>query len=278
MTQIGDGDDYRPRVSADYGYVSGDPNPQLISKDRRTGVDFRCSRLDEGSARETDRWLRAGASCSRTSFRGRNHRERSQRTRRLNSQRVVKDTLGNSRSHKDDEGCRKCTRWLCCRPSPKAWMVHRADQVHKTYTVSTDGLTPFSAFEGTHVWHSTRWVCERVWLRQPPLEKVSKRGCWGSASVDFFGRFRFVRTVKRISFEDRCKIVSPSDAFSAGDLELTLAEVTCSLGTREEVDSAAQRRERGPADATALGPDPAPIPRGLCFKQEDFLLRTLPCC
>ena len=38
--------------------------------------------------------------------------------------------------------------------------------------------------------------------------------------VDFDGRFHSVRTVKRTSLEDRWKIVSPSDPFSAGDLEV----------------------------------------------------------
>ena len=40
MTQTGDRDDDRPRVSADCGYLSGDSTPLLIAKDRRTGMVF----------------------------------------------------------------------------------------------------------------------------------------------------------------------------------------------------------------------------------------------
>ena len=46
--------------------------------------------------------------------------------------------------------------------------------------------------------------------------------------VDFDVRFRLVQTVKRTSFEDRWKIASPSDPFSAGGLKVTPAEFACS--------------------------------------------------
>ena len=35
LTQSGDGDDDRPRVFADYGYLSGDTTLLLVAKDRR---------------------------------------------------------------------------------------------------------------------------------------------------------------------------------------------------------------------------------------------------
>ena len=40
LTQSGDRDDDRPRVLADYGYLSGDSTPLLVAQDRRTGMTF----------------------------------------------------------------------------------------------------------------------------------------------------------------------------------------------------------------------------------------------
>ena len=50
--------------------------------------------------------------------------------------------------------------------------------------------------------------------------------------VDFDGRFRMVRTIKRANADDRWKVVSPRDPFSAADLESTPAEVSFSRGAR----------------------------------------------
>ena len=40
LTQSGDRDDDRPRVFADFGYLSGDPTPLFIATDRRSGMTF----------------------------------------------------------------------------------------------------------------------------------------------------------------------------------------------------------------------------------------------
>ena len=40
LTQTGHRDDDRPRVSADYGRLSGDSKPLSIAKDRRNGMIF----------------------------------------------------------------------------------------------------------------------------------------------------------------------------------------------------------------------------------------------
>ena len=40
LTQSGNRDDDRPRVSADYGYLSGNSTQLLVAKDRRTGMTF----------------------------------------------------------------------------------------------------------------------------------------------------------------------------------------------------------------------------------------------
>ena len=51
-------------------------------------------------------------------------------------------------------------------------------------------------------------------------------------AVDFDGRFRMVWTIKRADADDRWKVVSPRDPFSAADLESTPAEFSCSRGLR----------------------------------------------
>ena len=80
-----------------------------------------------------------------------------------------------------------------------------------------------------------------------------------------------VRTIKRASADDKWKVVSQKDPFSAADLESTPAEFTCSRGTRGEVNPAAQRLERHPVDALPPDPDHDPVPRRLFLKQRDFM-------
>ena len=118
---------------------------------------------------------------------------------------------------------------------------------------------------------------ERVWLRDPVLERVNNFDprcaevrllgfCLRSSRyvvVDFDGRFRLVRTIKRASPDDTWAVVSPRDPLSADDLEMTPAEFTCPRGTRGEVNPAAQRLERHPADVLPPNPDHDPIARRL---------------
>ena len=80
-----------------------------------------------------------------------------------------------------------------------------------------------------------------------------------------------VRTVKRADADDRWKVVSPRDRFSAADLESTPAEFSCSRETRGEVNPAAQRLERHPDDDLPPDPNRDPVPRRLYFKQSDFM-------
>ena len=65
--------------------------------------------------------------------------------------------------------------------------------------------------------------------------------------------------------------MSPRDLLSDTDLESTPAEFTFSGGTRGEVNPAAQRLERHPADALPPNPDHDPVPRRLYLKQRDFM-------
>ena len=66
-----------------------------------------------------------------------------------------------------------------------------------------------------------------MWLRDPVLERVNTFNprcteamllgfCLKSSryiAVDFDGRFRMVRTIKRANADDRWKVVSPRDPF-----------------------------------------------------------------
>ena len=136
-------------------------------------------------------------------------------------------------------------------PRLAAWMVHHAAWVICVCSVGTSGLTPFRRLKGRRFGTPLAGFGQRVWLRELPLEKVNKFNprcvearllgfCLRSSRyivVDFDGRLRFVRTVKRTSSEGRWTIASPRDPFSAGDLGMTPAEFTCSKGTPEESHS-----------------------------------------
>ena len=80
-----------------------------------------------------------------------------------------------------------------------------------------------------------------------------------------------VRTVKRANTDDRWKVVSPRDPYSAADLGSTPAEFSCSRETRGEVNPAAQRFERHPVDDLPQDPNRDPVPRRLYLKQSDFM-------
>ena len=61
LTQTGDGDDDRPKVSADYGYISGDSTPLVIAEDRSTAmvsaaVSMKCGG-DPHAARLLAKWI-----------------------------------------------------------------------------------------------------------------------------------------------------------------------------------------------------------------------------
>ena len=151
--------------------------------------------------------------------------------------------------------------------------------------VGPDGLTPFRRLKGRKFGTPLAGFGERVWLRDPVLERANKFNprctearllgfCLKSSRyivVDSDGRFRMVRTVKRANADDRWKVVSPRDPFSAADLESTPAEFSCSRGTRGEVSPAAQRLERHPVDALPPDPNRDPVPRRPYLKQSDFM-------
>ena len=96
-------------------------------------------------------------------------------------------------------------------PRLVAWMVHHAAQVICTCMVGADGLTPFSRLTGRKFGTPLAGFGERVWLRDAILERANKFNprctearllgfCLKSSRcivVDFDGRFRMVRTIKK---------------------------------------------------------------------------------
>ena len=152
-------------------------------------------------------------------------------------------------------------------PLLTAWMVHHAAQVICACMVGVDGLTPFRRLKERKFGTPPAAFGERVWLRDPALERVNKFNprctearllgfCLKSSRyivVDFDGRFRMVRTIKRANADDRWKVVSPKDPFSTAYFG-TPAEFTCSRGTRGEVHPAAERLERHPVAQSGSQP------------------------
>ena len=57
LTQSGDRDDDRPRVFADYDYLSGDSTPLLVAKDRRTVMTFAAAVSMPHAARSLAKWI-----------------------------------------------------------------------------------------------------------------------------------------------------------------------------------------------------------------------------
>ena len=129
-------------------------------------------------------------------------------------------------------------------PRLTAWMVHRAAQVICACMVGADGLTPLRRLKVRKFGMPLAGFGERVWLRDPVLERVITFNpvctearllgfCLKQSRfvvVDFDGRFRMFRTIKRANADNIWKVVSPRDLFSAADLES--AELTCSRGAR----------------------------------------------
>ena len=125
-------------------------------------------------------------------------------------------------------------------------MVQDAAQVICACSVGTGGLTPFRRLNGRKFGTPVAGFGERMWLREPPWEKVNKFNprrvearllgfCLRSSRyvvVDFVGTF--VRTVERTSSADRWTTVSTRDPLSAGDLEMPPAEFTYSQKKLEE--------------------------------------------
>ena len=106
-------------------------------------------------------------------------------------------------------------------PRLTARMVHHAAQVIRACMVGADGLTTFRRLKARMFGTPLAGFYARVWLRDPALERVNKFNprctearllgfCLKSSryiGVDFDGRFRMVRTIKRADADDRRKVV-----------------------------------------------------------------------
>ena len=108
-----------------------------------------------------------------------------------------------------------------------AWMVHHAAQE----ICACIGPTPVSRLKGR------MFVLERVNKFNPRCTEARLLGfCLKSSRHtvgDFDKRSRMVRTIKRANADDKLKVVSPRDPFSAADLKSTPAEFTCSRKTEK---------------------------------------------
>ena len=153
-------------------------------------------------------------------------------------------------------------------------MVHHGAQSICACIVGADGLTPFRRLKGRKFGTPLAGFGERVWLRDPVLERANKVNprctearllgfCLTSSRhivVDFDGRFRMVRTMCHQRIFSRPPIWSQRQLNSHAREELG-----------EKVNPAAQRLERHPDDALPPDPDHDPFPRRLYLKQSDFM-------
>ena len=264
LTQSGGRDDDRPRIFADKSYLSGDSTPLQVAKDRRTGMTFAASVSLKGggdphAARLLAKWI-DGLGCQEVTVRTDGEPSICELIRRVRELRAEGTTTvaevnspGDSASNGIAEraistvgGLVRTTKAVVeenvlegrdAGPRLIVWTVHHAAQV----ICACKFGTPLAGFG------------ERVWLKDPILERANKFNprctearllgfCLKSSRyivVDFDGKFRMVRTISGANADDRWKVVSQKDPFSAADLESTPAEFTWSRGTRGEVDFAA---------------------------------------
>ena len=237
MTQSGDRDDDRPRVFADYSYLSGESTLLLVANDRRTGMTFAAAVSMKGggdphTARLLAKWI-DGLGCQEVTVRTDGEPSICELIRRVRELRAEGTTTVDEVSSPGDSagngiaerailtvgGLVRTTKAAeenvlegrDAGPRLVAWMVHHAAQVICACMVGADGLTPFRRLKGRKFGTPLGGFGESVWLRDPVLERENKFNprctearllgfCVKSSRyivVDFDGRFRMVRTVKK---------------------------------------------------------------------------------
>ena len=148
LTQTGDRDDDSSRESADCGYLSGDSTPLLIAKDRRTGVVFAAAVSVKGggaplAARQLAKCI-DGLGCSEATFK----------------------TAPENRRPREYDQCWllwKKLHLLVVPPARVSWRGRCTMVLGGRWRLSGRKFgTPLAGFG------------ERVWLREPPREKVNK--------------------------------------------------------------------------------------------------------
>ena len=283
LTQSGDRDDDRHRMFADYGHLSGDSKPLLVAKDRRIGMTFAAAVSMKGGgdphaanllAKFIDRFI-----CQEVIVRTDGEPSICELVRRVRELRAEGTTVDEISPAGDCTGS-----WIAEKAILTVGGLVRTTKAVVEENVR-EGCDAGPRLKGRKLGAPLAGFGERVWLRHPVLERFHKFNprctearllgfCLKSSCnivVDFDGRFRMVRTVKRANADDRWKVVSPRDLFSAADLESTPAEFTCLRGTREEVNPAAQRLKRHRVDALPPDPNRDPVPRSLYLKQSHFM-------
>ena len=178
LTQSGDRDDDRPRVCADYGYLSGDSTPLLVVKDRRTSMTFAAAvSMMGGGDPHAARFLAKridGLGCQEVTVRTDGEPSICELIRRVRELRAEGDdhcgrdesSAGNGigeRAILTVGGLVRTSKAVVeenvlelrdAGPRLTAWMVHHAAQVMCACIVGADGLTPIQAIIGTPVRHA----------------------------------------------------------------------------------------------------------------------------
>ena len=259
LTQSGDRDDDRPRVFADYGYLSVDSTPLLVAKDKRTGMTFaaavsmkrggdphaaRCTfdcengSMDWGCQEVTVRTDGEPSVCVNSSvvFDSSVRKKRPLWTRSVLQ--VTLQAMGNAeRANLTVGGLVRTTKAVVeekvlegrnAGPRLTTWMVHHATQVVCACMAGADGA---------HAIQTIKWGASSARRWQVSVNSCgSKTPCWKRVNklnprctearllgfclkssryivVDFDGRFRMVRTIKRANADDRWKVVSQNGSF-----------------------------------------------------------------
>ena len=249
----------RRNKTANYGYLSGDSTPLSVALDRRTGMTFAAVVSMKGggdphAARLLAEWIdglgyqevtvRTDGEKSICELIRRARELRAEGTSTVDEVSPPGDSAGNGIAERaiwTVGGLVRTTKAVVeenvlegrdAGPRLTAWMVHHAAQVNCACIVGADGLTPFRQLKGRKFGTPLAGFGERVWLRDPILERTNKFNprctearllgfCFKSSRYiveDFDGRFRMVQTIKRASADDRWKVASPRDHFSSADL------------------------------------------------------------
>ena len=253
-----------PGVFADYGYLSGDSTSLLVAKDRCNGMKFaaavsmkevvtrtlhvclRNGSMDWGAKKSPSEQMESPASVSSSVvFR----QLRAEGTTTVDEISLPCDSAGNriaERAILTVGGLVRTTKAVVeenvledrdAGPRLTAWMVHHAGSSDLRLRRRTHAI---QAIRGAQVLHAaggfsvnacvseTRFLTERT----SSIRGATEARLLGFSLksfryivVDFDGRFRMVRTFKRANADDRWKVVSPRDPFSAADVEVSASRI-----------------------------------------------------
>ena len=190
-----------PECFADNGYLSGDSTPLLVAKDRRTGMTFAAAVSMRGggdphAARLLAKWI-DGLGCQEVTVRTDGEPNICELIRRVRALRAEGTATVDEVSSPGDSagfgiaerailtvgGLVRTTKAVVeenvlesrdASPRLTARMVHYAAQVICACMVGADGLTRFRRLKGRKFGTPLAGFGERVWLRDPVLERANK--------------------------------------------------------------------------------------------------------